>query len=121
MRVLGSEATADPTAVEAQVRQQMEDRAQVHSFTHTTVFHRPKPIWAGMDSQDAAVAHVHTEDMSVPDALSCGVIVISAEPAYRVHRSKCALGKLQRLTSSCPIRAGQLARAQPSRLLTQKQ
>lgn len=29
MRVLGSEATADPTAVEAQVRQQMEDRAQV--------------------------------------------------------------------------------------------
>jgi len=27
--VLGSEATADPTAVEAQVRQQMEDRAQV--------------------------------------------------------------------------------------------
>ena len=30
MRVLGSEATADPTAVEAQVRQQMEDRAQVH-------------------------------------------------------------------------------------------
>ena len=31
MRVLGSEATADPTAVEAQVRQQMQDRAQVHS------------------------------------------------------------------------------------------
>ncbi|KAL3131502.1 U4/U6-U5 snRNP complex subunit prp3 [Trebouxia sp. C0009 RCD-2024] len=30
MRVLGSEATADPTAVEAQVRQQMEDRAQAH-------------------------------------------------------------------------------------------
>ena len=30
MRVLGSEATADPTAVEAQVRQQMQDRAQVH-------------------------------------------------------------------------------------------
>ena len=29
MRVLGNEATADPTAVEAQVRQQMEDRAQV--------------------------------------------------------------------------------------------
>ena len=29
MRVLGSEATADPTAVEAQVRQQMQDRAQV--------------------------------------------------------------------------------------------
>lgn len=30
MRALGSEATADPTAVEAQVRQQMEDRAQAH-------------------------------------------------------------------------------------------
>lgn len=35
MRVLGSEATADPTAVEAQVRQQMEDRAQVlHHSCH---------------------------------------------------------------------------------------
>ena len=33
MRVLGSEATADPTAVEAQVRQQMEDRAQVRCHT----------------------------------------------------------------------------------------
>lgn len=32
MRVLGSEATADPTAVEAQVRQQMEDRAQVRCY-----------------------------------------------------------------------------------------
>ena len=32
MRVLGSEATADPTAVEAQVRQQMQDRAQVIFF-----------------------------------------------------------------------------------------
>lgn len=37
MRVLGSEATADPTAVEAQVRQQMEDRAQVHHSRQHTV------------------------------------------------------------------------------------
>ncbi len=32
MRVLGEEATMDPTAIEQQVRQQMEERSQVRDL-----------------------------------------------------------------------------------------
>jgi U4/U6 small nuclear ribonucleoprotein PRP3 len=35
MRVLGEEATMDPTAIEQQVRQQMEERSQVGARPHT--------------------------------------------------------------------------------------
>lgn len=61
MRVLGSEATADPTAVEAQVRQQMEDRAQV----------RP----ACQHSHD--IAHLLDQVLRIPSV--CDVCLPAAE------------------------------------------
>lgn len=38
MRVLGAEATADPTAIEQEVRRQVQERAQVRGSVATTVY-----------------------------------------------------------------------------------